>query len=50
MLTPREIENLVKQVNESFAEDRKRISKLEERIATLEQAAAKPAKASKEDK
>jgi BMFP domain-containing protein YqiC len=42
MLTKTEIENIIKQVNENFAEDRKRISKLEARIAELEKQTAKP--------
>ena len=41
MLTQRELENLIAQVNKSFAEDRKKIKDLEDRIAALEAPAAK---------
>lgn len=36
MLTKTEVENIIKQVNESFAQDRKRMDKLEARVAELE--------------
>lgn len=36
MLTKTEIENIIKQVNESFVEDRKRLTKLEAKVAELE--------------
>jgi BMFP domain-containing protein YqiC len=36
MLTKTEIENIIKQVNASFAEDRKRLDKLEAKVAELE--------------
>lgn len=36
MLTKTEVENIIKQVNASFTEDRKRLEKLESRVAELE--------------
>lgn len=43
MLTKTEIENIIKQVNESFAEDRKRLTKLEAKVAELEKQVSKSA-------
>jgi BMFP domain-containing protein YqiC len=42
MLTKTEVENIIKQVNASFTEDRKRLDKLEAKIAELEKKLAKP--------
>jgi hypothetical protein len=50
MLTPKEIEKLVEQINGNFEVDRKRILKLEERVKALEASAAKVTKAPKEEK
>lgn len=36
MLTPKETEALVAQINKSFEEDRKRLQKLEDRVKQLE--------------
>jgi hypothetical protein len=43
MLTAKETENLITQINKSFEEDRKRLQKLEDRVKQLE-TAAKPTK------
>jgi hypothetical protein len=50
MLTPKEIEKLVEQINGNFEADRKKVAKLEERIKALEAAAQKTTKAPKEEK
>jgi hypothetical protein len=50
MITATELKNIINQVNASFEQDRKRISEMEERIKALEEASAKPAKATKEAK
>lgn len=36
MLTQRELQNLIDQVNKSFAEDRKKIKALEDKVEALE--------------
>lgn len=41
MLTKTEVENIIKQVNESFMEDRKRLNKLEAKVAELEKQSVK---------
>lgn len=50
MLTPREAEKLVAQVNDGFKADRERIVELEKRVKALEATATKPVKATKEEK
>lgn len=42
MLTKTEVENIIKQVNNSFNEDRKRIEKLEAKIVEIEKKINKP--------
>lgn len=49
MLTQAEVNNLLKGVNAAFAEDRKRLDKLEEAVKALQEAQKAPAKASKKD-
>jgi tRNA(Phe) wybutosine-synthesizing methylase Tyw3 len=44
MLTKTEIENIIKQVNESFVEDRKRLTKLEAKVTELEKNSQKSTK------
>lgn len=41
MLTKTEIENIIKQVNDSFMEDRKRLAKLEAKVVELEKQISK---------
>jgi len=47
MLTPREAEKLVEQVNQGFEADRQRLIDLEKRVKALEAKLAKPAKEEK---
>lgn len=48
MLTQAEVKKIIEQVNDSFVQDRKRITKLEERVAALEEA-PKTAKTTKKE-
>ena len=50
MLTQKEIEKLVAQINGSFETDRKTVAKLEERIKALEAVVTKTTKTPKEEK
>lgn len=50
MLTQKEVDILLSQVNKAFEADRARLNKLEERVKALESNNTKVSKAAKEDK
>lgn len=49
MLTPKETEALISQINKSFEEDRKRLQKLEDRVKQLETVEKSPKRGAKTD-
>lgn len=50
MLTQKEVDILLSQVNKAFEADRARLNKLEERVKALESSSTRASKAAKEDK